>query len=184
MQRQRAVAIDLTEAERTTLESNVRRRKGVYAIAQRSRMVLLAAEGLSNRAIASQVGVSSATVGLWRRRFADKGLAGLEEAPRGGRPRKIDHDLVETVIATTLQSRPEGSSQWTTRLLARKMGMSQSAISRIWRASGLGSRRLETARPGRAEATSDSGDAASSPAERGGFRPSLAEPDMGDRHRT
>lgn len=141
MPRRRAVAIELTEPEREALERNVRHRKGAFALAQRSRIVLLAAEGLSNRAIALQVGVSSATVALWRVRFADQRAAGLEEAPRGGRPRKIDDGVVENVIAATLGSAPEGTAHWSTRTMARKMGMSQSAISRIWRASGLGARR-------------------------------------------
>lgn len=146
MPRRTAVPIALTEAERDDLERNVRRRKGTSALAQRSRMILLAADGLDNRTIASHAGVSAATVGLWRRRFAERRLAGLRDAPRGGRPRKIDDGVVETVIRTTMGSAPEGATRWSTRLMARKLGMSQSAISRIWRASGLSPRRVGSSR--------------------------------------
>jgi transposase len=137
MPRRTAVPIALTEAEREELERNVRRRKGASALAQRSRMVLLAADGLNNRTIAAHAGVSAATAGLWRKRFAERRLAGLRDAPRGGRPRRIDDGVVKTVIQATLGSAPEGAAHWSTRLMARKLGMSQSAISRIWRASGL-----------------------------------------------
>ena len=146
MPRRTAPPIALTQAERDDLERNVRRRKGASALAQRSRMILLAADGLNNRTIASRAGVSAATVGLWRKRFAERGLAGLRDAPRGGRPRKIDDGVVETVIQATLGSAPEGAAQWSTRLMARKLGMSQSAISRIWRASGLSPRRASSSR--------------------------------------
>lgn len=156
MPRGKAVAIALTEDERDALERNVRRRNGAYALAQRSRMVLLAADGLNNQAIATRAGVSAATVGLWRRRFAERRLAGLDEEPRGGRPRKIDDEQVETVIAATLERAPDGATQWSTRLMARKLGMSQSAISRIWRASGLSPHRMDAARREGSELTSDS----------------------------
>jgi transposase len=156
MPRGKAIPIALTGREREALERNVRRRNGAYALAQRSRMILLAADGLSNQDIAARAGTSAATVSLWRRRFAEKRIAGLQEQPRGGRPRKIGDDQVETVIAATLQSVPEGAPQWSTRLMARKMGMSQSAISRIWRRSGLSPRRMDSARSEGNELTSDS----------------------------
>jgi transposase len=156
MPRGKAITIALTGREREALERNVRRRNGAYALAQRSRMILLAADGLSNQDIASRAGTSAATVSLWRRRFAEKRIAGLQEEPRGGRPRKIGDDQVETVIAATLQSAPEGAPQWSTRLMARKMGMSQSAISRIWRKSGLSPRRMDSGPRDANALTSDS----------------------------
>lgn len=148
--------ITLTDRERQTLERNVRRRLGAYSLTVRSRIILLAADGLSNRAIAGRLGISGVTVSLWRRRFAQKGLAGLEERPRRGRPRTIRDDQVRTVIAATLGSAPEGEAYWSTRLMARKMGMSQSAISRIWRASGLRPRSPDDGRKDEGEPTSDS----------------------------
>jgi transposase len=163
MPRGRAVPIHLTEREREVLEGNVRRRKGAYALAQRSRIILLAADGLTNQTIATRVGVSGVTVSLWRRRFAERRLAGLQEQPRRGRPKSIRSDQVQTVIATTLESAPEGAAQWSTRLMARKMGMSQSAISRIWRASGLSPHRMEAARREGSVLTSDSPRTASRP---------------------
>jgi transposase len=136
----KAVEIALTAHERDMLGRNVRSRKRAPALAQRSRMILLAADGLSNEAIAKRLGVSAVTVGTWRRRFAAKRLAGLRDERRVGRPREIGDEKVEAVIVATLQGRPEGGAHWSTRSMAENMGMSQSAISRIWRAFGLASR--------------------------------------------
>jgi transposase len=136
----RTVAIVLTAEERSALERNVRRRTGAHGIAQRSRMILLAADGLSNEAVAARVGVWAVTVGIWRRRFAARRLAGLEDERRPGRPRTIDEERVEAVIAATKERGPDGAP-WSTRTMAKRMGMSQSAISRIWRATGTAPQR-------------------------------------------
>jgi transposase len=139
----KSIAITITDEERAVLERNLRRRKSAHALAQRSRMILLAADGLTNAAIGERIGVWGSTVGTWRRRFAEKRLAGLFDEPRVGRPRAIGDDLVEAVIVATLESKPEGETHWSTRSMARKMGLSQSAISRIWRAFGLQPHRTE-----------------------------------------
>jgi transposase len=144
MPRGKAIAIKLNEDERATLERNVRRRKSAHALAQRSRIVLLAAEGLTDGAIAERVGLGRDTVGIWRNRFARQRLEGLFDEPRVGRPRDIGDDQVEAVVVATLETKPEGATHWSTRSMARKMGMTQSAISRIWRAFGLQPHRAET----------------------------------------
>ena len=133
----KAVAIVLSEEERGTLQRNVRRRKGASSLAQRSRIVLLAAEGLSNQAIAARVGVWPVTVGIWRRRFAARRLDGLSDGVRGGRPRCIDEMRVAAVRAAMEEPCPDEGGRWSTRSMAKRMGMSQSAISRIWRALGI-----------------------------------------------
>lgn len=144
MPRGKAVAIKLSDDERAALERNVRRRKSAHALAQRSRMILLAADGLTDLAIAERVGVWSATVGAWRNRFAKKRLDGLLDEPRVGRPREINDEKVEAVVVATLESKPADATHWSTRSMAAKMKMSQSAISRIWRAFGLQPHRSET----------------------------------------
>ncbi len=127
----------LSEEERETLERWARRPKSAQALALRCRIVLAAAGGESNTAIAARLGCSAATVGKWRRRFAERRLHGLHDEPRPGRPRTISDREVERVIVKTLEETPRGATHWSTRSLAQATGMSQSAISRIWRAFGL-----------------------------------------------
>ncbi len=99
----------------------------------RARIVSVAAEGATNIEIAAQLGVSQPTVGLWRRNFCGRGLDGLETAPRSGRPRQIDDDEVQRVLATTLEKPPDGTTHWSVRRLAAATGISSSTVHRIWR---------------------------------------------------
>lgn len=101
--------------------------------AMRARIVLRAAEGASNTQIAAEVGVSLPTVGLWRRKFSERGLEGLQTAPRSGRPREIDDAEVQRVLAMTLETPPDGSTHWSARRLAAAAGISASTVHRIWR---------------------------------------------------
>src|SRR5580692_8312803 len=143
MPKGKAVDVVLTADERASLERHVRRRKSAHALAQRCRIVLLSAEGLTNQAIAGRVGVGRETGGIWRQRFAAKRLEGLYDEPRVGRPREIGDERVEAVVVATLESKPEGATHWSTRGMAKKMGLTQSAVSRIWRAFGLRPHRTE-----------------------------------------
>jgi transposase len=90
------------------------------------------------------LGVSRPTVALWRRRFALHRLEGLVDAPRAGTPRQIDDQAVERLITLTLEEMPANATHWSTRSMARRAGMSQTAVSRIWRAFGLRPHRVET----------------------------------------
>lgn len=140
----KAPPLELRADEREALERNVRRRKSAHAIAVRSRMILLASEGLSNEAIGERCGVWGVTVATWRRRFQEKGLSGLHDEPRIGRPREISDAQVEAVVVATLESKPDAATHWSTRSMAKKVGLSAMAISRIWRAFGLQPHRVET----------------------------------------
>jgi transposase len=131
------VPLVLSGQERETLERWARRPKSAQALALRCRIVLAAAEGETNTAIAAGLGCSSSTVGKWRSRFAERRLDGLHDEPRPGKPRAISDRDVERVIVKTLEETPLDATQWSTRSLAKATGMSQSAISRIWRAFGL-----------------------------------------------
>jgi transposase len=105
--------IVLSDDEREALERWARRPKTQQALALRCRIVLAAAEGSTNQQIAKSLTCNPVTVGKWRRRFADKRLDGLLDEPRPGQPRKITDEIVEEVIVTTLESRPDdGSTQW------------------------------------------------------------------------
>jgi transposase len=129
--------VALTEEERATLERWARRRNSGQALALRCRIVLAAATGASNAAVARQLGISTPTVTKWRRRFLARRLEGLADEPRPGAARTITDARVEQVLSTTLETTPKDATHWSTRSLARRLGMSQSAISRIWRTFNL-----------------------------------------------
>ncbi len=110
----------------------------------RSQIVLECASGDSNKEVAARLSVSAATVGKWRRRFLADRLDGLVDEPRSGRPRTVGDDRVEDVIVKTLETvPPDGGTHWSTRQMAAKTGLSQSTISRVWRAFGLQPHRVE-----------------------------------------
>jgi transposase len=138
------VLIELSQEERAQLESWARRRTSAQALAQRSRVVLLAAEGLNNSEIAGRLGVHRPMVRKWRSRFAEYRLDGLIDEPRPGKPRRITDEQVEEVIVKTLESTPKDATHWSTRSMAREVGLTQSAVLRIWRAFGLQPHRQET----------------------------------------
>ena len=141
----KAVALELTEAERAELRRLLRRRGVGQALAQRIRVVLACAEpGATNLGVATALGVSRQTVATWRRRFAAHRLEGLADAPRPGAPRTIGDEAVERLVALTLEEAPQNATHWSTRSMARRAGMSQTAVSRIWRAFGLRPHRAET----------------------------------------
>jgi transposase len=140
----RAAEVVLSDGERELLERWARRPKSAQALALRCRIVLAAAAGVPSGEIAAQLGCTPTTVGKWRGRFARRGLDGLHDEPRPGRPRTIGDEDVERVIVTTLEQQPSNATHWSTRSLAAKTGMSQSAISRIWRAFGLKPHLCET----------------------------------------
>src|SRR4051812_38990860 len=139
-----AVVIELSVDERVVLESWVRRRTSAQALALRSRIVLAAAEGLTNLEIAERVGVSRPTVTKWRKRFAEHRLDGLTDEPRPGRPRTITDEQVEEVVVRTLETTPKDATQWSTRSMAKAVGLTQNAVLRIWHAYGLQPHRQET----------------------------------------
>jgi transposase len=132
-----AVRIDLSEHERAQLQAWADGDRTAQALAQRSRIVLLAAAGLKNTEIAERLGVHRSSVTRWRSRFSERRLAGLLDEPRPGKPRTITDEQIEVVVARTLQGTPPGAAQWTTRSLAKELGLTQSAVHRIWKAFGL-----------------------------------------------
>jgi transposase len=128
-----AAAIDLSEDEERVLRAVLRSPSAPQQQALRARIVLRAAEGATNTQIAAEAGVSLPTVGLWRRNFAERRLGGLVDAPRSGRPREIDDNEVQRVLAKTLEPPPDGTTQWSVRRLAAAMGISPTTVHRIWK---------------------------------------------------
>src|SRR4051795_6501632 len=139
-----ARAIDLTDEERAQLEAWTRRPTSARALAERSRIVLLAANGLNNTEIAARLELAVSSVRKWRKRFVEQRLDGLTDEPRPGRPRTVTDEQVEAVIVKTLESTPKDATHWSTRSMAREVGLTQSAVHRIWKAFGLQPHRQET----------------------------------------
>jgi transposase len=122
-----------------------RGRSTAARVVLRSRIVLLAADGLQNKRIAATLNVAPRMVTLWRGRFLEQGIAGLQkDAPRPGRTPLITADITATLIAKTTRSTPDNATHWSTRTMAREMGVSKASVSRIWRANGLKPHRVES----------------------------------------
>ena len=132
-----AVEVVLDDAERETLERWARRPKSSQALALRCRIVLGAASGRANNDIAAELGCHPATVSKWRKRFAQRRLDGLADDRRPGPPRKITDAVIEDVLVRTLETVPADATHWSTRSMAAAAGVSQTAVSQIWRAFGL-----------------------------------------------
>ena len=136
--------LSISAEDRTQLLAWSRRAKTAQALAMRARIVLLAGEGLSNTAIASQLHTMQHTVGKWRRRYNESGLDGLLDEPRPGTSRKLGDADVERVLTLTLESTPEDATHWSTRSMAKRVGLSRNSIQRIWQAFSLAPHRSET----------------------------------------
>lgn len=137
-------SLPLTMEERETLNRWIRRPKTAQALAQRARIILACATGETNVAVAARLHLTHQTIGKWRSRFLVKRLDGLLDEPRPGAPRRLTDADVERVLTRTLESTPRDATHWSTRSLARACGLSQSAVSRIWRAFALQPHRTET----------------------------------------
>jgi transposase len=139
-----AVAIELSEAERTALEMLSRRRRTAQGLARRAEIVLSAAAGLQNKQIAAQLRLDPTTVGKWRRRFAEHRLDGLYDEPRPSAPRRIGDEAVAETIRRTLEETPTNATHWSLRGMAAATGYAPSTIHRIWKAFGLQPHRVES----------------------------------------
>lgn len=137
-------ALPLCDDERQKLETWANRPKSTLRLATRARIVLACAEGLDNKEVAARLRVNTVTVGKWRKRFLANRLEGLNDEPRPGAPRAITDVLVERVVTKTLEEKPKGATHWSTRDMAKSVGMSQSAIVRIWNVFGLKPHQSET----------------------------------------
>jgi transposase len=138
------VELALTEDERAVLERYVRRGTTAQRLALRAQIVLLCARGLQNQKVAKRLRVSAHTVGKWRGRFAECRLEGLIDEPRPGAPRSISDDDVEAAVVRTLETTPKGATHWSTRDLAKAVGIGKSSVQRIWHAFGLKPHRTES----------------------------------------
>ena len=127
----------MTADERAELEGWARRRASARGLATRARIVLAAADGGSNTELSQRLGLGIGTVRRWRNRFAELRLDGLVDEPRPGRPRVVGDNRIEALIVATLETAPADATHWSTRSMAEHLGLSQSMVSRLWRAFGL-----------------------------------------------
>ena len=134
----------VTPEDLTTLTRWTARRKTAQALALRARVILRSATGLPNTQVAAELGLTAHTVGKWRRRYIQRGVAGLLDEPRRGAPRRISDDQIEAVVVKTLESTPRDATHWSTRGMAQASGLSDTTVLRIWRAFGLQPHRTET----------------------------------------
>jgi transposase len=140
----RKAELILADDERQALKTWASRPKSTQQLATRSRIVLACADGLDNKQVAAKLGVTAQTVDKWRRRFLERRLDGLADQERPGAPRKVSDEEIEAVITRTLETKPKTATHWSTRGMAEATGLSQSTISRVWRAFGLKPHRSDT----------------------------------------
>lgn len=136
--------VAVSESAASELRALARRTRSARVVAFRARIVLECSRGLNDCEVARLLRTTRLTVGFWRKRFNERGVDGLYDEPRPGAPRKITDVDVERVVTTTLETQPEGATHWSTRSLAKKLGLSHSAVMRIWHAFGLQPHRSDT----------------------------------------
>ena len=136
--------LDLTEDELRTLNEWVRRPTTRQDLAQRARIILDCGAGKSNKDVAATHSVSEAMVSRWRNRFLKKRVDGLKDARKTRPKKKLTQEVVDRVVARTLETKPHNATHWSTRSMAKAMGMSQTAISKIWRSLNIQPHRQET----------------------------------------
>lgn len=138
-----AAALALRNGDRDELASWTRSTAIRAGLAMRARIVLLAADGVASARIAAEVGTTPTTVWKWRGRYAEAGLVGLIDAPRAGRPKRVDD---KRIITATLIPPPKkyGVTHWSSRLLARHLKLGNATVARAWRKYGIQPWRSET----------------------------------------
>ncbi|QDV09841.1 Chromosome-anchoring protein RacA [Planctomycetes bacterium Poly30] len=134
----------LTTEEKAELQRLARRRNVGVVVAERARIILECGKGLENIQVAERLGITNQTVGKWRKRFIDSRLDGLSDDFRSGRPRSVSDRDVEKIVDTTLHKDPKAATHWSSRMLAEQLGVSPTAVQRVWRAFGLQPHRTES----------------------------------------
>lgn len=135
--------VSLSDEQRSELSAWTRRHTQSQHLAMRARIILACETQSTDVGVAEELGVNSSTVSKWRRRFLEHGIAGLSDAPRSGKPRTISDDQVAELVRTTLETKPRGATHWSTRSLAKKLGLSHATVGRVWRAFKLKPHRVE-----------------------------------------
>ena len=130
-------ALVLAERQREELESLARSRSMPHGLVRRAKIILLSADGMTNKAIGERIGMSNWRVGEWRKRYLRQGMAGLYDEARSGGPRSIEDEEIAALIRKTLDETPKNATHWTCRSLAEESGLSKSTVQRVWKAFGI-----------------------------------------------
>lgn len=130
-------ALVLAERQREELESLARSRSMPHGLVRRAKIILLSADGMTNKAIGERIGMSNWRVGEWRKRYLRQGMAGLYDEARPGGPRSIEDEEIAALIRKTLNETPKNATHWTCRSLAEESGLSKSTVQRVWKAFGI-----------------------------------------------
>jgi transposase len=139
-----AEAIAISPEERSLLEQLVSAGSTPQNVAFRIRIVLSAAEGVSNNELAGRLSTTRTTILKWRQRFAEFGIEGiLADAPRSGRKKSISPEKEAAIVEATLKTKPRNATHWSTRLMAATQKVSDTSVHRIWRAHRLQPHRVE-----------------------------------------
>jgi len=143
--RNKAEPLQMSSEQRSQLGAWVRGKTTSQRVVFRSRICLLAAQGLSNTEVARQLHTSRPTVLVWRKRFRDQGPMGLtKDAPKGPSPRRLDGEKVKAIVEATLHTLPADATHWSTRTMAKAQGVSHNVVAQIWRAHGLQPHRVRS----------------------------------------
>lgn len=127
----------LSMENRQQLETIAHSRSLPHGLVMRAQIVLLAADGLTNSAIAEKLGLSQQSICLWRKRYRERGIPGLHDELKPGRPRTVSDEKVALLVRKTLDSKPQNGTHWTVRTIARETRLSHATVHRIWQAFGL-----------------------------------------------
>lgn len=140
-----APRVTLTAPQKQVLTGYSRGRSVPVRVAERARIILLAAAGKQDQQIGVELGIARQTAGRWRKRFLAKGVGGLlQDAPRGGRPRTITDEKVRQIVTRTTTAKPDHATHWSTRSMAAVEGISEASVRRVWKAHGLKPHRVKT----------------------------------------
>ena len=129
--------LSLEQGERSLLNALATSRSMPYGLVTRARIILMAADGASNSAIAEKLSLSKPSVGKWRQRYLMHGIQGLHDELKPGRPRTISDEAVAALLRKTLNTKPKDGTHWSVRSMARQAGISSPTVNRIWRAFGI-----------------------------------------------
>ncbi len=130
-------ALMINEGDRSQLQSIVRSRSMPHSLVRRARIILQSGDGQSNREVARRCGVSAPAVSHWRRRYQERGLAGLHDQLRPGRPRTHDDEKVAELVKLVVETKPEHVTHWSVRSAAATTGISKSTVGRYFTLFGL-----------------------------------------------
>jgi transposase len=137
-------SLRVSKADRKKLESWLRSRSVDRGLAERARIVLMSAEGMSVTRISRKLQITRPTVYKWRERYEEKGVDGLQDRARPGRPTKLTEAKIKRILHLTTERIPKEATHWSTRLMARYAGVTQWQVRQVWTAADLKPHRLKT----------------------------------------